>query len=498
MAAVPGKDPDDTQSTAPVSPESRHEGSEPPSANTNSPQQHGTRPSASGPAEPLDHSVTLPNPSNQERNPTKELSPLRPQFTASARGTSRSRKNSQESSPTRNATTTFANPLPSAAAVQRALSANKLPLQASGVESPVESRNSSSTDSPARWPSTPRLTSPPPSKIPRNSTHPNRKQDQDMTAANSSQKRSSASVPDLNITAGKPIPEKEDSLAPRSSLKTPARGGSVVTPTLETVAENSVPDAPPALPPSERSSASSPQEDPDRQKGTLQDPPQHKSANHSGESDSDTGESQPCGESVEKPGNGEGSKSSSTLAKKSSLNPAPNKAKSSEGPIRSMTVETETVSSVPQAPLNVTVERASSAKLDANGPVRLKASNEMIRPKKEKKKNIRRPTSINTGTSMLLLRPICGQKLTRNPQSRPRPISLKPRWPVRWTRPTRPIRMRRLSTSRIRRSPTFLAQPVTIHGRQVRPRWPAKWTSLADAVKQMAKKDSRASRGSAA
>ena len=67
-----------------------------------------------------------------------------------------------------------------------------------------------------------------------------------------------------------------------------------------------------------------------------------------------------------------------------------------------MTVETETVSSVPQAPLNVAGERGASGKLDINGSVHLKPSNEIMRPKKEKKNIDSGTTYIYTGTSELL------------------------------------------------------------------------------------------------
>jgi hypothetical protein len=89
------------------------------------------------------------------------------------------------------------------------------------------------------------------------------------------------------------------------------------------------------------------------------------------------------------------------FAKRSLTSLNPNKNKSGgEGSVRSMTVETETVSSVPQVALGaVTGDRGASGRGDG-GSVRLKLSNETIRPKKEKRKSMRKPASINTGTGM--------------------------------------------------------------------------------------------------
>jgi Vacuolar segregation subunit 7 len=224
-----------------------------------------------------------------------------------------------------------------------------------------------------------------------------------MAAPNSSQKRLSAPVLDLSITAGKLTSEKEDNNSLRSGLKTPARGVSGATPTLETVAENSVPDTPSIIPPSERSTVSSPQEYADSHNDELQDSALPKPARGSGDSESDTGGAKAKVDTLAKSGTAADSKPSSGLAKKSLTNLAAAKGKFPEPPARSMTVETETVSSVPQATLNVAGDRNASGKLDVNGSIRLKPSNEMIKAKKDKKKNARRPTSINTGTSTLRL-----------------------------------------------------------------------------------------------
>lgn len=71
------------------------------------------------------------------------------------------------------------------------------------------------------------------------------------------------------------------------------------------------------------------------------------------------------------------------------------KSRQSEGK-QNMTVETETVPSIPQSALS-TGERSGGGRVDLNGSVRLKPSNETIRPKKERKRALK-PRSITQGT----------------------------------------------------------------------------------------------------
>lgn len=65
-----------------------------------------------------------------------------------------------------------------------------------------------------------------------------------------------------------------------------------------------------------------------------------------------------------------------------------------------MTVETETVQSIPQSSLNAG-DRSSGGRGENSGSVRLKPSNETIRPKKERKKPAAKARSINQGTGTL-------------------------------------------------------------------------------------------------
>jgi len=72
------------------------------------------------------------------------------------------------------------------------------------------------------------------------------------------------------------------------------------------------------------------------------------------------------------------------------------RGKPSEGSVRNMIVETETVSSIPQVSLGVgSGERGNAGRSDQSS-LRMKPSTETIRPRKEKKKP-RRPNTLNAG-----------------------------------------------------------------------------------------------------
>lgn len=70
-----------------------------------------------------------------------------------------------------------------------------------------------------------------------------------------------------------------------------------------------------------------------------------------------------------------------------------------EGSVKNMTVETETVSSIPQvAVVGGAGERGMPGRTDAGSSIRLKPSTETIRPKKEKKRAVRKAPSLSSGT----------------------------------------------------------------------------------------------------
>jgi hypothetical protein len=79
------------------------------------------------------------------------------------------------------------------------------------------------------------------------------------------------------------------------------------------------------------------------------------------------------------------------------------KSKSGVEPaLENMTVETETVSSIPQAALGPPSDRAGASRDAGAGTLRVKASNETIRPKKDRKKAARKAPSINTASGKCL------------------------------------------------------------------------------------------------
>jgi hypothetical protein len=68
-----------------------------------------------------------------------------------------------------------------------------------------------------------------------------------------------------------------------------------------------------------------------------------------------------------------------------------------------MTVETETVTSIPQVALTPGIGAQGS-----NGSLRTKPSTETIRPKKEKRKAARKQPAVNSGTGeQKILKPPC-------------------------------------------------------------------------------------------
>src|SRR5690242_10031085 len=85
---------------------------------------------------------------------------------------------------------------------------------------------------------------------------------------------------------------------------------------------------------------------------------------------------------------------SSNVSTKPSLTSLSSRA-ARDPPLRNMTVETETVPSIAQATIS-NQDRSTSGRVD--GSLRLKPSNETIRPKKERKPPKRKAPSIHSGT----------------------------------------------------------------------------------------------------
>ncbi|KAK2625285.1 hypothetical protein QTJ16_005654 [Diplocarpon rosae] len=332
--------------------------------------------------------------------PSRESSPVRPPLKTnaaavrSAPGPGRPRKNStQEISPARSATP-ITNP-PSAAATQRALSVASTPtLHSVSVEpivrAPVPQKpllSAKGRETP-RWPISPILRSPPPI----NETTPlsPRKTDQDPSSFNG-QRAAASAEPQEGKQAAPADYEGEDSPL-ISGMRTPARGVSGASSTLETVQEISQPNTPAAELGSllERGDTSKSPADretsPDNASTRTIKALPSTTANESGSESGGKGEikmratssmpqtaGRPSGPAPKTfPGTGRGKPSG-------------------EGSARNMTVETETVSSVPQ------VAVGGPAAAGNNGSIRAKPSSETIRPKKEKKKTARKAPSVPSG-----------------------------------------------------------------------------------------------------
>ncbi|KAI6835408.1 hypothetical protein KC340_g5388 [Hortaea werneckii] len=317
---------------------------------------------------------------------------------------------------------------PSAAAIQRALSAANVPqLQASGGNAapggpvtdavsrlPRASKSvsgSGSGDVTPQWPVSPRLKSPPPSA-------PNSRRGSGATQQSQQQKKqetTNAGAPSISVQSATPQqavtpPSKqvssngsdeqgkqEQSL--QAPPKVPSRGPSGKS-TLETVQENSsdsVSESPAAtqaaadLKPlsriSEEDGAAARKEGQDSDK--LTQPAESGSESAGSKADQKRGRSQSLTQS-----NKNATRSSTSKSSYPPLHSA--KSRQNEGK-PNMTVETETVQSIPQSALSAGYDRVGSGRNDP-GSLRMKASTETIRPKKERKKPSQKARSLNQGT----------------------------------------------------------------------------------------------------
>lgn len=208
------------------------------------------------------HSLTVSRSPSTQASPrsSRESSPagrsFRQQSTSGAASGMRSRKDSYDVSPHRPPSITgHSGTIPSAAAIQRALSAATTPqLQpvsttdpSSTSKLPRVSRITATTgsgDSTPTWPLSPRLKSPPPSSSRRNSLRTQRKPEiltatPNIVVQNSTP--TSTSSPPLSVQPESQ--EEPDARAGASSGKASSRGASGA-PTLATVQESSAPTTP--------------------------------------------------------------------------------------------------------------------------------------------------------------------------------------------------------------------------------------------------------------
>ncbi|KAF2218594.1 vacuolar segregation subunit 7-domain-containing protein [Elsinoe ampelina] len=337
---------------------------------------------------------------------SRNTSPIRPSVrpqetphsTAQRAAGIRSRKNSHDASPIRPVSTQSSAAPPSAAAIQRALSAaavpqlhsNSNPVADAVSRLPRTSRTAPATESqtPVSPSFSPRVKSPGPSAPSSRRNSVPRKLDNlsapPITVQNSTPP--GTAVPDL----------KGDGLGDTGLVQTPKvsnRGPSGPKSNLETVQEATPPAGSVLGESTDQSfysmnSSQTKSSDDDRTpNGTI-----HKkdTGNKSGESDGDGNRS-----------DGKGRKDLTIDQNKAKMvssksAPATARAKQVDG-TRNMTVETETVSSIPQSALSA--DRAAGPRGDPGGSIRLKPSNETIRPRKERKKAVRKAPSVHNGTA---------------------------------------------------------------------------------------------------
>ncbi|OAX78067.1 hypothetical protein ACJ72_07628 [Emergomyces africanus] len=334
--------------------------------------------SSAGRSAPVSSSNSVPS--------SRETSPIRPlrsiNSAAASRSVSRSRKNSQELSPNRA-------PTPSAVVLRRNLSnVNKPQLPPPSDEPPADLPSPSKSnmplkhgDSSPQWPVSPRLKSPPPPVLSSRNNLPHtspKRSDHDITMANMSSKRNPPPPIDLTQSANVTEEEADDRQNRQNARVALNRGGSGNGSTLETVQEAGALTEPPVIMP--------------REENVDESVPFVAKAGVESGSDSGGTKSKPRISSANtRPGD--------IIAKRSFASLSPSRGKLGDGPSRNMIIEAETVSSVPQVSLGGGAgERGVSARTDIGGSVRLKASDETIRPKKEKKKPIRKTTTLPAGT----------------------------------------------------------------------------------------------------
>ena len=378
----------------------------------------------SSPAQSLKRASTTPLPPAPSSTvtspqPSRETSPIRPPVKPgipSGSRLSRSRKSSKDLSPHRtpNVSGFTTAGVPSAAAIQRALSVAGTPRLPSptttdfSIDAPRPQKSSKPQGNPtglARGPMPPRLKSPPilPTSN-RSSIYSPRRQDYaPLTPSIVVDRATPTSASSLEG------PPEDSDIMIRSGLRTPVKvsSGNV---TLETVQESSLP----AESATEIGLAQQGNQADDKERGftieeDLIEGAVSKASNTPAESGSDSGGNKTVpvksnAKQIRKPSTAQAAHRPPNVNPKRSLSQLnPTKAKTAgEGSVKNMTVETETVSSVPQVAVGGGAsDRSFTGRIDANGSIRLKPSNETIRPKKERRKTVRKAPSINSGTGGL-------------------------------------------------------------------------------------------------
>lgn len=363
------------------------------------------------------------SPATTSPKPSREGSPVRPPLKDGAitgsRVISRSRKNSQDLSPIRAPSANIPT-VPSAAAIQRALSATgtpHLPPSAAAdfavdASRPQRTNKGSAGGSQHPGSSVPRVKSPPPSA----SSGTN---GSFLTARKIDQPQSTPTTPTIFVerpsrssTFSNESDIAEDDHSMKSGMRTPVRGMSGSGPALETVQESSLPATPAIGTRTGHTSKGGSNDHPERIEENPMEEAFGKEANSRPESGNDSAGSKSArakgadgNKDTRKPATAANSAKPPVVQSKRSFTQLPftkSKTGPSDGSVKNMTVETETVSSIPQLALGGGAgERNPLHRTETGGSLRLKPSNETIRPKKEKKKVVRKAPSIHSGTGGL-------------------------------------------------------------------------------------------------
>lgn len=364
--------------------------------------------------------TTSPKPS-REGSPVRP--PLKPGASTGSRVTNRSRKNSQDFSPIRAQSANIPT-VPSAAAIQRALSAtgtSHLPSSVateSAVDAPRPQRTNRGAAGGSQHPGSNvlRVKSPPPSASSgTNSSF--------LAARKTDQSQSTPTTPTIVVdrpsrssTFGSESDIPEDDHPVKSGMRTPVRGISGNGPALETVQESSLPATPAIGSRIGHTNKGGSNDHPERIEENPMEEAFGKEASSRAESGNDSAGSKRAGakaadsnKETRKSATAANSSKPPVVQSKRSFTQLPftkSKTAPSDGSVQNMTVETETVSSIPQLALGGGAgERNPLGRTETGGSLRLKPSNETIRPKKEKKRVVRKAPSVNSGTGRLMSKP---------------------------------------------------------------------------------------------
>ncbi|RYO09465.1 hypothetical protein AA0119_g1038 [Alternaria tenuissima] len=358
---------------------------------------------------PLSSREASPRPHKRNATPSGAGTTARPSF--------RTRKSSADASPSRGSSlsnsTTAAAPGHASPTVQRALSSTSIPeltptSSTDTVRAPRPSKPSSKSNSgetTPHWPLSPRLKSPPPGDDGRSRSRTNslraqiRKPEAQSAPSIVVQSSSPASLSRFPVREEAPASDPDEP-QPQPAPKATSRSSGGVAPKLATVQESSLPATPGfdgLEPQSFVPSATAHKTDQDRNdvnssKVTEDLSTKHDNTKHT-ESGSDSATKSAKKGKMQEQRNTYTHRPHTVSAKPSLSSMS---TRSRDPPLRNMTVETETVPSVAQ-PSIVNQDRSASGRVD--GGIRLKASNETIRPKKERKAPKRKAASINAGTA---------------------------------------------------------------------------------------------------